>query len=173
MSEIAENCCHAGSNESVARLLQAAEVACLASGKKLTPLRKNTLAALAASRAPLGAYDLLHRLNENTATPLAPAAVYRALNFWEKLGFAHRIASDKTWMVCTGEAHGDSGTINSESGGEISEGFLICRECGHAHEFSDISLQNRVPEIAAGHRFAFLSARIQIEGLCPSCAATK
>ncbi|MDA8031054.1 MAG: transcriptional repressor, partial [Alphaproteobacteria bacterium] len=158
---------------SVGRHRQVAEAAVPASGTQLPPHRKKALAAPAASRAPLGAYDLLHRLNENTATPLAPAAVYRALNFWEKLGFAHRIASDKTWMVCTGEAHGDSGTINSESGGEISEGFLICRECGHAHEFSDISLQNRVPEIAAGHRFAFLSARIQIEGLCPSCAATK
>ncbi|MGR4000195.1 MAG: hypothetical protein OD811_00140 [Alphaproteobacteria bacterium] len=200
MSEIAEEyqhpCCRAGSNESATRLLQAAEVACLASGKRFTPLRHRVLATLARSRTPMGAYDLLHLLNKDNslnkdnvsipathafthplATTLAPAAVYRVLAFWESLGFTHRISSDKTWMACSGETHlshttSPTSSPRSRKAPTPSEGFLICRACGHAHEFSNPTLHTHALTIAAHHRFAYLSARVEIEGLCPSCTET-
>ena len=57
-----------------------AEARCVELGQRLTPMRRDVLAALLVSHRPLGAYEIMERLAPQGPRP-APITVYRALEF--------------------------------------------------------------------------------------------
>src|SRR5262245_65494806 len=67
-----------------------AEVRCLERGQRLTPIRREVLAALLVSHRPLGAYEIMERLAPRGPRP-APITVYRALEFLRENGLVPRI----------------------------------------------------------------------------------
>ena len=104
---------------------------------------------------PLKAYDLIAGFGEDGA-PAKPPTVYRALDFLERQGFAHRIESLNAFVPCrlTAENH--------------SAAFLICSCCGAAEEFEpDFSPGRRPP--AKG--YAVTAVTLEARGLCPACQA--
>jgi Fur family zinc uptake transcriptional regulator len=131
-----------------------AETRCAEREERLTPPRRRVLELLLVADGPLKAYDLIAAYGEG-GEPAKPPTVYRALEFLERLGFAHRIESLNAYVPCrmTGAAH--------------SAAFLICDCCGATEEFDpDFTAQ-----LAAADLRGYAVERVTLEarGRCPAC----
>ena len=140
--------------QTLQRALATAEERCLESQERLTAPRRRVLELLLEAHAPLKAYDLIAAFGEGGA-PAKPPTVYRALEFLERLGFAHRIESLNAYVPCR------------LSEAPHAAAFLICVCCGAAEEFEpDFAAQLH----AAEHRgYAVRTVTLEARGLCPAC----
>lgn len=136
--------------------LRTAEAVCAARGARLTDIRRRVLAAVWASHAPVGAYDILAALNADGGR-IAPMAVYRALDFLMAQGLVHRLASLNAFVGCAlAEAR-------------HAAHFLICRECRCAAEMTDPAFTRAVAKTLGAQGFAAESQIIEIQGVCARC----
>ena len=136
------------------RAISMAEARCLENQERLTPPRRRVLELLLEAHGPLKAYDLIATYGEEGA-PAKPPTVYRALEFLERLGFAHRIESLNAYVPCrlTAERH--------------SAAFLICECCGAAEEFEpDFTAQL---DAASARGYDVQAVTLEARGLCPAC----
>jgi Fur family zinc uptake transcriptional regulator len=138
---------------SLARALAAAEDRCVQTQERLTAPRRRVLELLLKADAPLKAYDLIASYGES-GEPAKPPTVYRALEFLERLGFAHRIESLNAYVPCRIQ------------GGHVAA-FLICDCCGEAAEFEP----DFTPQIAAANAAGYEVRQVTLEarGLCSGC----
>ena len=137
-----------------AALIQAdARVA--AADERLTDSRRRVLELLLAAGGPVKAYDLIAAYGEGGAKP---PTVYRALEFLERLGFAHRLESLNAYVAChrSGEVH--------------AAGFLICQCCGATAEIEP-AVSVGVEAAAAAHGYVLQGLTLEARGLCPACQA--
>ena len=136
--------------------LQAAEARCTAVQERLTAPRRRVLELLLKADAPLKAYDLIAAFGTDGGSA-KPPTVYRALEFLERLGFAHRIESLNAYVPCRLE-------------GGHAAAFLICDCCGEAEEFApDFAAQLSAAE-AAG--YTVRQVTLEARGLCAACRAS-
>jgi Fur family zinc uptake transcriptional regulator len=141
----------------VARAMQDADRRLTAEGERMTPSRLRVLELLLAAGEPVKAYDLIARFGED-GQPAKPPTVYRALEFLERKGLAHRIASISAYVACT------SGAIDHAAA------FLICDCCGATREI-DPAVLDSIETAARGPGFTVQSVTIEAHGLCADCAA--
>jgi Fur family zinc uptake transcriptional regulator len=143
--------------QALRRALVAAESRCGATQERLTTPRRRVLELLLEGDGPQKAYDLIAAFGE-TGEPAKPPTVYRALEFLERLGFAHRIESLNAYVPCRldGEGH--------------AAAFLICDCCGAAEEFEPDFAPGRAAAAAKG--YAVSSVTLEARGLCPACQAS-
>ena len=136
------------------RALGAAEVRCGETQERLTTPRRRVLELLLESDGPLKAYDLIAAFGEQ-GEPAKPPTVYRALEFLERLGFAHRIESLNAYVPCRMEGEGHAAA------------FLICDCCGSAQEFEP----EFAPVVAAAKAkgYAVSGVTLEARGRCPAC----
>jgi Fur family zinc uptake transcriptional regulator len=134
--------------------LGAAESKCAETQERLTPPRRRVLELLLGAHGPLKAYDLIATFGE-AGEPAKPPTVYRALDFLERLGFAHRIESLNAYVPCRLDAEGHSAA------------FLICDCCGAAEEFEPDFGPQLAAAKAAG--YAVRSVTLEARGLCSAC----
>ena len=152
-------CAHATQHASQAEAaLERAEASCRARGVRLTPIRRDVLAALYATHKPLGAYDLVEALRRDGERALAPITVYRALDFLMEQGLAHRLASRNAFVACP-HGHGPSDLV----------AFLICEACGGVDELSSEPLSAALSGLLARERFAPRTQVLEIAGRCSHC----
>lgn len=139
----------------VARALSDAGRRVEADGERMTPARSRVLELLLAAGEPVKAYDLMARFGED-GRPAKPPTVYRALEFLERQGLAHRIASISAYVACTSEepAH--------------AAAFLICDCCGATAEVTT-PLAGDLDEAAARAGYALTRTTIEAHGRCPAC----
>jgi Fur family zinc uptake transcriptional regulator len=141
----------------VADALTRAEEACLDRGLRLTPLRRRVLEILAASHAPLGAYDIVEKLKKSKE-PAPAMSVYRVLDFLLAEGLAHRIESKNAFLACT---HGhDSGDIVL---------FMLCDRCGTVAEVTSNALGRDLTQAAKSVSFSPKAPVLEVSGLCARC----
>ena len=128
-----------------------------ARGQRLTPVRKRTLEILLESHRALGAYDVLHRLAADGFGNQPPVA-YRALDFLEDQGLAHRIRRLNAFTACMhpGELHAPA--------------FLICRLCNIVAEAPGVAIGVALGQAAKTLGFVVERATVEALGLCPTCA---
>jgi Fur family zinc uptake transcriptional regulator len=138
-----------------------AESYCTQRGERLTPIRREVLAALLASHQPLGAYDIIARLAP-AGTRMAPITVYRALEFLCQNGFVHRIESRNAYLAC----------VRPHSAGDLIV-FLICERCGAVGEASSAKVAHTIGAAARAAGFRPTSPVIEIGGICTHCAARR
>lgn len=138
--------------------LARADALCCALGLRLTPVRRRTLEILLESHRALGAYDVLERLAADGYGNQPPVA-YRALDFLEEHGLAHRIRRLNAFTACMhpGEAHAPA--------------FLICRQCNAVSEAPGMAAAAALEREAAASGFAVERSSIEALGLCPGCRA--
>jgi Fur family zinc uptake transcriptional regulator len=146
---------HGLERDDLDQALTSADARCIAAAERLTPPRRRVLELLLRANAPLKAYDLIAAFGLDGQSA-KPPTVYRALEFLERLGFAHRIESLNAYVPCRLE-------------GGHSAAFLICDCCGEAEEFApdfaaQISLAN-----AAG--YTVRAVTLEARGLCAACRA--
>lgn len=142
--------------------LAAAEEICAERGARLTPLRRQVLELVWRSHEPIGAYDVLAKLQREDPAgedgrPAAPPTVYRALDFLLKHQLVHRIESMNAYVGCP---HPDS-----EHNGQ----FLLCRDCGNAAEIDDPAIRRAIGEHARKIGFIIERITVEVAGLCPKC----
>lgn len=131
-----------------------AEARCADRQERLTAPRRRVLELLLAADGPVKAYDLI-AVYGTDGEPAKPPTVYRALEFLERLGFAHRIESLNAYVPCR----------MADDGHEAA--FLICECCGAAQEFEP----DFAPQIAAARAsgYSVRSVTLEARGLCPAC----
>jgi Fur family transcriptional regulator, zinc uptake regulator len=137
-----------------------AEVRCAQRGRRLTPIRRQVLAALLGSHRPLGAYDIIERLALERVRP-APITAYRALEFLRANGLVHRIASRNAFIAC----------VHNHSAGDLVV-FLICESCGVVGEASSTEVTATLTSAARGVGFVPKAPVIEITGMCTHCIHT-
>ncbi len=138
--------------------VQAVEQACAQRGLRLTPLRAQVLALIAAAGKPVKAYDLLDAMKlENGSS--APPTVYRALDFLLEQGFIHKLESVNAFVAC------------HHPQVQHSVPFLICDRCHSAIELED----ERIPALLDGEArslgFVPRAQILEVHGLCARCNA--
>lgn len=136
--------------------LARAEAVLLAQGVRLTPVRKRTLEILLEAHQAMGAYDVLNRLAAEGFGNQPPVA-YRALDFLEEHGLAHRIRRLNAFTACMhpGEIHAPV--------------FLICQQCNTVAEAPGAAVGVALGKAAADMGFAVERATVEALGLCPAC----
>jgi Fur family zinc uptake transcriptional regulator len=136
--------------------LKEAERRCVAEHQRLTEPRRRALEMLLRAGQPVKAYDLLPRFHAG-GRPAKPPTVYRALEFLERYGLAHRIESLNAYVACRrgAETH--------------AAAFLICDCCGATAEIEPKAAGDmQALSAEAGYRLS--SVTIEAHGLCPACA---
>ena len=123
----------------------------------MTPLRRRVLETLRAADKPLGAYDLLERLNASGLRAQAPTA-YRALDYLVGQGFAHRLSSRRAFVAC------------QNPGGSHTPAFMICRRCGRAMETCVDAPRGPLDRAAHAAGFAIERTVLEAEGVCADCS---
>jgi len=140
-------------------LMALAEARMTKGGQRLTPVRRRTLQILLEAHRAMGAYDVLERLAADGYGNQPPVA-YRALEFLEEQGLAHRIRRLNAFTACMhpGEVHAPA--------------FLICRLCNAVAEAPGTGVGEALGQAAAAVGFVVERSTIEAMGLCPACAQT-
>lgn len=144
----------------LARALQGAEARVAEAGERMTPPRRRVLSLLLESGEPVKAYDLIARFGED-GQAAKPPTVYRALEFLERQGMAHRIASISAYVACSGGAM-DAGSQPHAAA------FLICDCCGATREIEGPD-QAAIDLAARSAGYAISRTTIEAHGLCQAC----
>jgi Fur family zinc uptake transcriptional regulator len=144
------------SGRALAAELSAAEGQCQAEGQKLTPARRRVLELLMRAGHPMKAYDLISTFGAGDDGPAKPPTVYRALEFLERRGLAHRIESLSAYVAC-----------RRGQGGHAAA-FLICDCCGKTQEV-EAPLDAALHQLAEESGYALTSVAIEAHGRCAAC----
>jgi Fur family transcriptional regulator, zinc uptake regulator len=123
-------------------------------GEKWTSTRSRVYELLLRAEGPIKAYSLISAFSADRETK--PPTVYRALDFLEGLGLAHRIPSLSAYTAC-----GDGLATHAVS-------FLICRSCGSAETISP-KLVSLVQRASARQGFQASTATLEVRGVCRNC----
>lgn len=136
--------------------LARAEAIAKTRGVRLTPVRRRVLEILLEEHRAMGAYDVLNRLAAEGYGNQPPVA-YRALDFLEEQGFAHRVRRLNAFAACMhpGEAH--------------SPAFLICRVCDKLAEAPAAPIRMALEAAGAEIGFTVEGSSVEALGLCPDC----
>ncbi len=128
----------------------------------MTPPRRRVLSLLLETGEPVKAYDLIARFGED-GQAAKPPTVYRALEFLERQGMAHRIASISAYVACSGSAANEAG-----GGTPHAAAFLICDCCGATREIGGPD-QGAIDAAAAAAGYVIARTTIEAHGRCLAC----
>ncbi len=140
--------------------IKIAEKICGRNGAALTELRRRVLELVWEEHRPVGAYDLLKKLQQERGRA-APPTIYRALEFLMENGLIHKIESLNAFVGC--------GAPALRHGGQ----FLICTDCGTVAELNDFAVEKRIADKAADLGFEVESQIIEVFGSCPDCSMSE
>ena len=140
----------------VSMALQAAESICHQRSQRLTTLRRKVLELVWANHRPVGAYALLEMMRHDSGQ-VAPATVYRALDFLQEQGLVHRLASLNAFIGCAFPGAPHTGQ------------FLICTACQELAELDDREVSEALSKSATASGFAISHTTVEVMGLCPHC----
>ena len=141
----------------VTNALAKAEAYCQKQEARLTSQRRRVLEIIWQSHKPVGAYDILEILNDDSTRKAAPMTIYRALDFLMEHGLVHRLASQNAYLGCN-----HPNVVHNSY-------FLICRNCGRAGEMEDDSIEKAIRISALQNGFRVENQLVEVEGLCPAC----
>lgn len=143
----------------VARILDGVEATCIAEGERMTAPRRRVLELLLTAGEPVKAYDLISRFGIN-GEAAKPPTVYRALEFLERRGAVHRIASISAYVACS--AHEDDVRAHAAA-------FLICDCCGSTAEVAVPLSQLGLGTAAKAAGYDIQHTTIEGHGKCAQC----
>ena len=136
--------------------LKLAETRCEAQGQKLTPARRRVLELLMMAGQPVKAYDLISSFSDTAGETAKPPTIYRALEFLEREGLAHRIESLSAYVACRGEP------------GDHAAAFLICDCCGRTEEIA-APVDEALRRLAGEAGYTIQAVAIEARGRCAVC----
>ena len=137
--------------------LKAAESRCSEAAERLTAPRRRVLQLLLEAGQPVKAYDLIAAFGEDGA-PAKPPTVYRALEFLEQQGFAHRIESLNAFVACR------------QGPDSHAAAFLICDCCGATREVEPVGADQLIG-VANNAGYSVEVVTLEAHGRCAACMA--
>ncbi len=123
---------------------------------RLTIPRLHVLKIICSNKKPLKAYQVLKQLGKVIKNPKPPTA-YRAIEFWKKNNFIHRIESLNAYTSCK-EGHLHKGSQ-----------FMICNDCGIVIESHLCELPEILKKNIKKNTFRPSSWSLEIIGVCSEC----
>lgn len=132
--------------------LEEAEKITARQGQRLTKIRRKVLRLLLESNSPAKAYDLLEKLDGEGAAK--PPTIYRALDFLQETGLAHKIESLNAYVACGHAGHAHSAL------------FMICNQCGKAIELHADETAKVLEKETKHAGFKITTAVIEVRGDC-------
>lgn len=145
------------SPQDVETFLAEADILAARKGQRMTRIRRKVLQLLLESDEPSKAYDLLENLDGEGAAK--PPTIYRALDFLQEVGLAHKIESLNAFVACGHTSHNHSAV------------FLICDTCGSAEELHAVATSEALSEETSAAGFKLERAVIEARGTCRKCTA--
>ena len=143
----------------IAEALTQVEGRFVADGERMTAPRRRVLELLLSAAEPVKAYDLIARYGTD-GQAAKPPTVYRALEFLERQGVVHRIASISAYVACTAGS-GDQAQTHAAA-------FLICDCCGATEEVAVVNL-DVVSQAAMEAGYSIERTTIEGHGRCAAC----
>lgn len=139
-------------------LIKQAEAICQSRGKRMTPIRKQVLAIIAADDRCMKAYEILDAMLQDFPNS-KPATVYRALEFLETEGFIHRLDALNGWTACNDiDLHGHDHNL-----------LIVCTQCGLVAEVDAPDLSHKLQALITQSGFIQKSAQTEIRASCQKC----
>ena len=129
-------------------------------GVRLTLLRQRVLTVLEEAGEPVKAYAILEALRQPAVRPIPPAIVYRALDFLQQHGLAHKLETLNAFVACTRACAGPSTPVF----------LLVCDRCRQSREVRNPALYTTIDRALRGEGFALGGGTIEIRGRCAACA---
>jgi Fur family zinc uptake transcriptional regulator len=145
-------------DDCVEQAMANADRICRERGLRFTAHRKHVLRLVWSSHKPIGAYDILDRMNQD-GHRAAPPTVYRALEFLIEADLVHRLDSLNAFIGCADPDVPHTGQ------------FLICGECRTVTELDDRAISGLIEKSAAGQGFTASHQTLEVQGTCRSCQA--
>lgn len=129
---------------------------------RFTPLRQAVYRLILEADKPLGAYELMHQLQQEqdiayAKKTIAPPTIYRSLEFLLGLGLIHQLTSINAFVPC---CHPRQNHVAA---------FLICDNCRNVQELSDLPVQEILNFSQHHAHFAVKKSTIELQGLCHDC----
>ncbi len=143
----------------IAEALENARVVCEQSGERFTDLRMQVFELVWAGHKPVKAYDLLSALSAKRSG-VAPATVYRTLDFLQTQGLVHKLESLNAYLGCSQPKQDHQGQ------------FLICEGCEEVRELESKAFSNSVSEVESKQAFQVKHMTVELFGLCSKCQQT-
>ena len=138
-------------------LLDAAQRTLRQRGLRLTSQRRELLRAASQLPGHFSAEEVLEHLRRSRSA-VSRATVYRCLATLAEAGVLRE--------AIFGEGHAHYELALAEPG----HAHLICVECGAIREFQSPAMERSLARGCAQHGFAEKERRVEITGLCASCA---
>lgn len=139
----------------------AAEQACRDRGVQLTKIRRAVLETLCQAKHPLGAYELMPKLEEAAGRRMSPPTVYRALDFLIEQRFISRIETKNAYIPC---CHADHPHVCV---------FFICDQCGSSAEVENPAIEDMFDRDAESLGFRIGKRVVELQGMCADCQKTE
>ena len=130
---------------------------CFKNKHRYTEPRKKVLEIVASSKKPLKAYEILEKLGLELNNPKPPTA-YRAIEFWQKYNFIHRIERLNAYSACISD--------HLHSGAQ----FMICDDCGKVMESTSCELPSSIQKELEKKQFKTTKWNLEISGQCNDCS---
>lgn len=130
---------------------------CRKRGAEFTSIRRHLLDLLCQAGRPLGAYELLPRLEMVLERKVKPATVYRGLEFLTGLGVVARIESRNAFVSC---AHPEQSNACV---------FFLCDHCNGSTEVENNALERLVAVDASTLGFHVSRRVFELRGTCARC----
>lgn len=121
-------------------------------GQRMTKIRRKVLQLLLENDAPSKAYDLLSKLDGEGAAK--PPTIYRALEFLQEVGLAHKIESLNSYVACGHAGHAHSAV------------FLICSDCDKVVELHAQKLNEFLESEVQGAGYELSHAVVEAHVVC-------
>jgi Fur family zinc uptake transcriptional regulator len=137
--------------------LEVAARVCHQKERRLTEIRLAVLEILSKTNQPLGAYELLSRLETRLGKTFRAPTVYRALEFLGDLGLVDRIES-KNAFVLTGERERPHSSV-----------FFLCNRCNASVAVENPGVALLIAENASALGFQVTKRIIECSGICSGC----
>lgn len=148
-----------GFSPAAADALVAAATLCRERGAQFTEVRRRLLETLWEAGHPLGAYELMPRLEAALGRKLTPPTVYRSLDFLVSQGLVSRVESRNAFVPCAHPEHPHACV------------FFVCEGCGASAEVENHALEHLIAHDAAALGFEINRRVIEMQGICARCRA--
>lgn len=135
-------------------LMRRAKRFCEENKYRLTKPRVDVLRLLASNEMPASAYDILHQLSLERR--VSPPTVYRAISFWEKHGFIHRVESINAYIACCQHSRHTNFSV------------FICKLCEFVREL-DLNTSYFDSIEYKKNRLTITSSKAEVYGTCHNC----
>ncbi|MCG8415475.1 MAG: transcriptional repressor [Pseudomonadales bacterium] len=136
--------------------LNQAKRVCEKGGERFTDLRRQVFELVWAEHKPVKAYDLLSEL-ASKRSGVAPATVYRTLDFLQAQGLVHKLESLNAYMGCSHPEQEHQGQ------------FLICESCEEVRELEFAAFNKSIDEVEKEQHFQIKHMTVELFGVCGKC----